>query len=95
MYLFLWVVIFASAFSFVWSFGNSLVDFFETLAILSALLLPIKSPGASAVFWIALFVTLLKASAADCLALSRSFWMYLPLQFLLINIQLYKCSTLG
>ena len=65
MYLFLWVVIFASAFSFVWSFGNSLVDFFETLAILSALLLPIKSPGASAVFWIALFDAAFIASVVD------------------------------
>ena len=32
------------------SFCNSLVDFFETLVILSAILLPIKSPVASAVF---------------------------------------------
>ena len=32
------------------SFGSSLVDFFETLVILSAILLRIKSPVASAVF---------------------------------------------
>ena len=31
-------------------FGNSLLDFLETLVILSAILLPIKSPAASAVF---------------------------------------------
>ena len=53
MYLFLGVSIYTSSLS---SFGNSLdwnfvVDFFfETLVILSAILLPIKSPVASAVF---------------------------------------------
>ena len=31
-------------------FRNSLVDFFETVVILSAILLPIKSPVASAIF---------------------------------------------
>ena len=31
---------------------NSLGDFFKTLVILSAIFLPIKSPVASAVFWI-------------------------------------------
>ena len=36
-----------------------LVNFFETLVILSAILLPIKSPVASAVFWIALFEAVL------------------------------------
>ena len=37
---------------------NVMIDgknFFETLVILSAVLLPIKSPVASAIFWIALF----------------------------------------
>ena len=49
MYLFLWVAISVS--SSVSLFGNSLVDvFFETLVILSAILLPIKSPVGSAVF---------------------------------------------
>ena len=53
MYLFLGVALSTS--TSVSSFGNSLVDFFETLVILSAILLPIKSPVAFAVFWIALF----------------------------------------
>ena len=43
-------------------------EFFDTFVILSAILLPIKSPFASAVFWIALFETVLIASVADCLA---------------------------
>ena len=50
MYLFLGVAISTSS-SFVLSFGNSLVGFFfELLVILSAILLPIKSPVASGVF---------------------------------------------
>ena len=40
---------------FYFIFCNSLGDFFETLVILSAILLAIRSPVASAVFWIALF----------------------------------------
>ena len=46
-------------------FCNSLVDFFEALVILSAILLPIKSPVASAVFWIALFDAAFIASVVD------------------------------
>ena len=42
-------------------------EVFEALAILSAILFPIKSPVASAVFWIDLFDAVLIASAADCL----------------------------
>ena len=45
----------------------------ETLVILSAILLPIKSPVSSAVFRIALFETVFIASAADFLALPTSF----------------------
>ena len=48
MYLFLEVALSTS--SSVSSFGNSLVDFFETLVNLSGILLTIKSPVASAVF---------------------------------------------
>ena len=48
MYLFLGVALSTS--TSVLSFGNSSVDFFETLVILSAILLPIKSPAASAVY---------------------------------------------
>ena len=72
MYLFLREAISTS--SSVSSFGNYLADFFfETLAILSVILLPIKSPVASAVFWIALFDAVFIASVVDFLALSRSF----------------------
>ena len=41
--------------TFILLFCNSLRDFFETLVILSAILLPIKSPVACAVFSITLF----------------------------------------
>ena len=66
MYLFLGVVIFTSS-SFVSSLlCDSFVDFFlETLVILSAILLPIKSPVASAIFWIALFDSVFISSVVD------------------------------
>ena len=57
-------------------------DLFETLVILSAILLPMKWPVVSAVFWIALFEAVFIASGVDFLVLSRSFWLYLPLNFL-------------
>ena len=64
IYLFLGVAI--STFTSVSSFGNSFVDFFlETLVILSAILLPIKSPVASAIFWIALFDSVFISSVVD------------------------------
>ena len=44
-------------------------EFFETSVILLAILLPIKSPVASALFFlITLFEAVLNASIADCLA---------------------------
>ena len=52
------------------SFGDSLVDFYETLVILSAILLPIKSPVTSAFFLIVLFEVVSIASVVD---ISRSF----------------------
>ena len=55
---------------------NSLGDFFETLVILSAILLPIKSPVASAVFWIALYEGVFIASVVDFLAVWKMFWLY-------------------
>ena len=58
---------------------NSLEDFFEVIVTSSAILLPIKSPVASAVFWIALFEAVIIASVVDFLALSRNFWQYLLL----------------
>ena len=48
-------------------------DFLKTFVILSAFLLPIKSPVAFAVFRIALFDAVFTASVVDFLALSRSF----------------------
>ena len=49
---------------------------FETFVILLAILLPIKSLVAYAVFWIALFEAVLNALVADCSAWSRRFWLY-------------------
>ena len=51
---------------------HSPADFFETLVILLAILLPIKSPVASAGVWIALFEAVFIASVVNFLALSRS-----------------------
>ena len=75
MYLFLGVALFT--FTSILSFD----DFFETLIILSAILLPIKSSVASAIFWIALFDAVFIASVVDYLAISGSFWLYLLLKF--------------
>ena len=52
---------------------NSQQDFFERFMILSAILLPIKSPVASAVFLIAFFQAVFIASIVDFLVLSKSF----------------------
>ena len=56
--------------------------------MLSAILLPIKSTVASAVFWITLFEEVLNASAADYVAWSRRFWLYLSFTYLLIILQI-------
>ena len=48
----------------------------ETFVILSAIWLTIKSPVASAVFWIPHFEVVLSASVADCLALAMFGYMY-------------------
>ena len=61
--------------AFISSFCNSLGDFFETFGILSAILLPIKSPVTSAVFLIALFEAVFIESVVDFLALSRGLWL--------------------
>ena len=58
-------------------------EFFETFDILLAILLPIKWPVASGVFWIVPFEAVLNASVADFLAKSKSFWLYLPIKFYL------------
>ena len=74
MYLFLWVVN---------STSLLLLDgFIEIFVILLAILLAIKSPVASAVFWIALFEAVFIGSVVDFLALLRSFWPYLLLKLL-------------
>ena len=51
-------------------------EVFVTFVIQSAILLPIKSPVAFAVFWIDFFEAVLDASEADCLAWSITFWLY-------------------
>ena len=72
----LYYVSFNSSIIFCLSFGEiylslgislltSFRDFFDALVILSAILLPIKSPVASAVFLIALFEAVFIASVAD------------------------------
>ena len=66
-----------------WSFLEcSAEDFFKTLVILSAILLPIKSAAASAVVWIALLEAVFIVNLVDFLVLSTSFWPYLLLKFL-------------
>ena len=52
---------------------NFAEDFFETLVISSVILLRIKSPLTSAVFWIALFEAVFIASVVDFFALPKSF----------------------
>ena len=56
-------------------------EVFEAFVIPSAILSPIKSPFVSVVFWISLFQVVLSASVVDFLALSKSFWLCLPLKF--------------
>ena len=72
MYLFLGVAL--STPTSVSLFCKAFADFFETLVILSAILLPIKSPVASAIFSIAVFEAVSIASIVDFLALSRIFF---------------------
>ena len=67
MYLFLGVTLFTSTSDLL--FCNSLADFFETLVMLSEILLPVKLPVASAVFWIVLFDAVFIASVVEFLAL--------------------------
>ena len=71
MYLYLGVALSTS--SSVSLFCKAIADFFETLLILSAILLPITSPVASTVFGIAIFEAVFIASVEDFLALSRRF----------------------
>ena len=68
LYLFLWAVISTSSLlllSLLLLLILLLLGFFETFVILSAILLPVKSPVASAVFWIALFEAVFIASVVD------------------------------
>ena len=61
---------------------------FETLVILSAILFPIKSPVASAVFLNCSFWRYLEP-VAYCLAWLRSSWLYLLLKFYLCFYQYF------
>ena len=65
------------------------IEFLEIFVILSATLLPFKSPVAFAVFWTALFEAVLRALVVDCLAWSKVFWLYLLFKFLLIFYQYF------
>ena len=62
-----------SSFALLFCERNFVEDFFKTLVILSAILLPIKSLVTSTVFWIALFEAVFIVSVVDFFALSRSF----------------------
>ena len=62
---------------------NSPEDIFEKFVILSPILLPIKSPVASAVFWIALFEAVFIGSVVDFLAVSKIFDYAYSLNFYL------------
>ena len=80
--------------SFVIVFELLYGELLETL-ILLAILLPIKSPVVSVAFLIILFVEVLRASVADCLAWSRRYWLYLPLKFLLIFLLIFFPTLLA
>ena len=71
------------SFSFVTVFALFCYKVSEIFVTLSEILLPIKSPAASASFLIALFKGDLSTSFGDCLAWWRIFWLYLPLKILL------------
>ena len=59
--------LFVTAYELFWG------EVFETFVILSAILLPIKLPVASAVFWVVLYKAVLNVSATNCLEWSRRF----------------------
>ena len=63
-------------------------ELFKKFLVL-AILLPIKSPVVPAVFLIRFLEAVLKASLVDCLAWWRSFWLYLPLIFLLTFLPIF------
>ena len=73
MYLFLCVVNYTRSLLLLFLFLLFLLLLLLLLLDFSAILLTIKSPAASAIFWIALFEAVLVASVGDFLALSRSF----------------------
>ena len=79
MYLFLGT--FTSASTSLLASSFLAVLFVETLVISSAILLPMKSTVASAVFWIALFDAVFIATVVDFFSLSICFWPYLLLRF--------------
>ena len=78
------------------SFGISIdfLSFCETVTgeyfvSLLEILLPVKSSVTSAVFWVTLLKVVLTASVASFSAWSRSFWLYLPLNFLSIFLSMF------
>ena len=73
---------------------NSLGDFFETLVILYGILLSIKSPIPSAIFWIALFEAFFIASVVDFVAYLEVFNHYLLFMFFAKDKNLYPSTIL-
>ena len=64
------------------SFECNFFGDFETIVILSAILLPIKPTVASTVYLIPLFEAVFVASVVEFISLSRIFWLYSLLEFL-------------
>ena len=84
--------IFCFTFNFSKLFCSGLL---ENFVVLPAILLPIKSPVASADFWIALFEAVLSASVADCLAKLKSFFNVFTgyvFTYIFTNIFSHICS---
>ena len=78
-------------FAFSFAVGSRLFfhEVIRTFIILSAILLPIKSPVASAVFFNYSFVSIFSVSVPDRLAWSKRFWLYIVLTFLLIFLPIF------
>ena len=63
-------------------FDSLFYAFLKTLVISSAILLPIKSPVASAAFWISLIQAVFIASVVNFSAVSRRFWLHLFINYI-------------
>ena len=77
------------SFSFVTISELLYCEVFENFVISLAIFLPMKSPVAFAILWMALFEEVLSTSVVDFLAWSRIFSLYLPLKCLLIFLPIF------